>query len=406
MLKLVACEQLRPGMFVHDLNRGWGDHPFLLNRFKIKNDKQIAEILAAGIREVYIDTERGRDAPEAIAESEVKAQIEQEMTRVARATPTPSMRQPLAAEMSRAQKIHEQAGQTVREVLRDARLGKAIEIDNVEAVVHDITASLTRNSGALLSLLRLKDADNYTFLHCVAVGTFMVTFARSMDLDAETVGQAGIGGMLHDVGKMQVPDAILNKPGKLTDAEFALIKRHPAIGHELLLQSGVVGPLPLDITLHHHERIDGSGYPDKLPGERISLLTKMASIVDVYDAITSDRCYHRGIAPTEALRKMFEWSKTHQFEETLVHQFMRCVGIYPVGTLVKLESGRLAVVVEQTAGNLLAPKVKAVFSTRSNCYIVPEVIDLARAMGHGGADRIVGHELPDQWGIDPGRFLA
>ncbi len=385
-------------MFVHDLNVDWMAHPFLRQRFLVQDEAAISKIRAAGIKDLYIDTARGTDVPDAPTEAEVRRSVEREMLEVA-SRPAPQAAVSAAEEMSRATKIYEAAGKAVRDVMRDVRLGKAVEVAEVEAVVEDITSSVVRNSGALISLLRLKTADDYTFLHCVAVGTLMVTFSRATDLDAETVRQAGIGGLMHDLGKMKVPDAVLNKPGKLTDEEFALIKRHPEAGHRILVEAGGVGPIPLDITLHHHERIDGSGYPDKLPGDQITLLAKMSAIVDVYDAITSDRCYHRGMAPTDALRKMFEWSKFH-FDEKLVHQFMRTIGIYPVGTLVRLESGRLGVVIEQTEGNLLAPRVRAFFSTRSNVYIPPEVLDLAR-----GADRIVNHELDEQWGLDARRFL-
>ena len=385
-------------MFVHDLNVDWMAHPFLRQRFLVQDEAAISKIRAAGIKDLYIDTARGTDVPDAPTEAEVRRSVEREMLEVA-SRPAQQAAVSAAEEMLRATKIYEAAGKAVRDVMRDVRLGKAVEVAEVEAVVEDITSSVVRNSGALISLLRLKTADDYTFLHCVAVGTLMVTFSRATDLDAETVRQAGIGGLMHDLGKMKVPDAVLNKPGKLTDEEFALIKRHPEAGHRILVEAGGVGPIPLDITLHHHERIDGSGYPDKLPGDQITLLAKMSAIVDVYDAITSDRCYHRGMAPTDALRKMFEWSKFH-FDEKLVHQFMRTIGIYPVGTLVRLESGRLGVVIEQTEGNLLAPRVRAFFSTRSNVYIPPEVLDLAR-----GADRIVNHELDEQWGLDARRFL-
>ena len=399
MIKKISIDQLKPGMFVHDLNVDWMAHPFLRQRFAVQDDAAVSKIRAAGIRDLYVDTSRGSDVPDAPTEAEVRRSVESEMLKVATEPPPAPLSTSAAEEMSRATKIYEAAGNAVRHVMRDVRLGKAVEVAEVEAMVEDITSSVVRNSGALISLMRLKTADDYTFLHCVAVGTLMVTFTRSQGMDAETVRQAGIGGLMHDLGKMQVPDAVLNKPGKLTDEEFGLIKRHPEEGHRLLVEAGGVGPIPLDITLHHHERIDGSGYPHRLPGEQISLLAKMSAIVDVYDAITSDRCYHRGIAPTDALRKMFEWSKFH-FEEKLVHQFMRTIGIYPVGTLVKLESGRLGVVIEQTDGNLLAPKVRAFFSTRSNVYIPPETLDLAR-----GADRIVNHELAEQWGVDPRRFL-
>lgn len=399
VIKKIALDQLEPGMYVHDLNVDWMAHPFLRKRFLIQDEAAVSKIRAAGIHELYIDTARGDDVPDALTEAQVRRSVETEMLKVAEEPPPAPLTSSLAEEMSRATRIYEAAGQAVRDVMRDVRLGKAVEVAEVESVVEDITSSVVRNNGALISLLRLKTADDYTFLHCVAVGTLMVTFTRALGLDADTVRQSGIGGLMHDLGKMKVPDAVLNKPGKLTDEEFALIKRHPEAGHALLVEAGGIGPIPLDITLHHHERIDGSGYPSKLPGDRITLLAKMSAIVDVYDAITSDRCYHRGMEPTDALRKMFEWSKFH-FEERLVHQFMRTIGIYPVGTLVKLESGRLGVVIEQTEGNLLAPRVRAFFSTRSNLYTTPEVLDLTR-----GADRILNHELPEQWGVDPRRFL-
>lgn len=399
MIKKIQAGQLQPGMFIHDLNCDWMSHPFARNKFLLKDPADIGKIREAGIPEVYIDTDKGLDVADAPTESEVRAETEHRMLELAAAPAPAPVKLSAADELVRAQRIHEQAGRVVRSVMNDARLGRAVQVADIEAVVADITASVARNSGALLSLLRLKDADDYTYMHCVAVGTMMVTFARHLELDAETTRQAGIGGLMHDVGKMKIPDRILNKPGKLTDEEFTVIRRHPEEGHAILLASGAVGEIPLDITLHHHERIDGSGYPHKLPADRISTLAKMSAIVDVYDAITSDRVYHKGMAPTEALRKMFEWSKFH-FDEQLVHHFMRCIGIYPVGTLVLLESGRLGVVIDQTEGNLLAPRVTAFFSTRANCYVKPEEVDLAR-----GSDRIVSHELPEKWGVDPMRFL-
>lgn len=399
MIKKIASGQLKPGMYIHDLNCDWLSHPFARKRFALKDPADIAKIREAGIPEVYIDTDKGLDVADAPTESEVKIEVENRMLEVAAAPAPPPLKVSAMEELVRAQRIHEQAGRVVRSVMADARLGRAVQVADVEAVVTDLTASVSRNSGALLSLLRLKDADDYTYLHCVAVGTLMVTFARHLGLDAETVRQAGIGGLMHDVGKMKIPDRILNKPGKLTDEEFAVIRRHPEEGHAILVASGAVGEIPLDITLHHHERIDGSGYPHKLSRDGISTLAKMAAVVDVYDAITSDRVYHKGMPPTDALRKMFEWSKFH-FEEFFVHQFMRCIGIYPVGTLVLLESGRLGVVTDQTEGNLLAPRVRTFFSTRANTYLKPEEVDLAR-----GNDRIKSHELPEKWGVDPMRFL-
>jgi len=253
--------------------------------------------------------------------------------------------------------------------------------------------------------LRIKTKDDYTFLHSVSVCTLLVAFCRSRNIDADITHQAGLGGLLHDTGKALVPDAILNKPGPLTDEEFAIVKRHPRDGYDILRKTPEVGPIPLDITLHHHERRDGSGYPGKQANEQISELAQMAAIVDVYDAITADRCYHKGMSAAAALRKIYEWSKFH-FNPQYAQEFMRCVGIYPVGTMVMLESGRLGVVIEPHETNLLAPKVNVFFNTKQNLYIKPETVDLSRGLGFGGGDKIVGHESAAKWNVDPMRFLT
>lgn len=404
MIKKVPVENLRVGMYIHSLGADWMSHPFLFSRLKLTKGEQIDQLREHGIREVDIDTSRGLDAPNAPTRAEVAAVVEQEMVEAATTLRAPCLGRSVAEEMDNARRIHQRAHQVVRQVMGDVRLGQAINMHAVAPLVESITTSVLNNAGALATLLRLKNKDDYTFLHSVSVCTLMVTFARSLALDAAATREGGVGGLLHDVGKMRIAAAILNKPGRLTAEEFDIMKRHPGDGHAVLVETPGVGPVPLDITLHHHERMDGSGYPEKLPGERISMLARMAAIVDVYDAITSDRSYHKGMPATEALRKMWEWSKFH-FDPALMQAFMRCVGIYPVGTLVRLESGRLGVVVEQSDASLLAPKVRVMFSSRSNSYITPELVDLSSPLGKGGGDRIVSHESPEKWKIEPARFL-
>jgi putative nucleotidyltransferase with HDIG domain len=252
-----------------------------------------------------------------------------------------------------------------------------------------------RNPGALISLARLKTADDYTYMHSVAVCGLMVSLARQLGLDEKEVREAGMAGLMHDLGKAVMPMAVLNKPGKLTDDEVDVIKSHPAEGHRLLLEGKSASAIVLDVCLHHHEKVDGSGYPDKLTGDEISLFAKMGAVCDVYDAITSNRPYKAGWDPAESIRKMTEWSKDH-YDERVFQAFIKSIGIYPVGSLVKLGSGRLAVVIEQSEKSLLAPRVKAFFSTKAQTYIVPELIDLSRA---GASEKIVGREDAAKWGI-------
>lgn len=402
MLKKISVERLRAGMYVHELCADWMSHPFWRSQFLLKTREEVQRVRESGIREVYIDTAKGLDDAEARSASEVRDEVEREMLAAVVAEPKPIVRASLEDELGRARLVHAQAHQVVRGMMQDVRLGRAITLDNVEPVIEAVTGSILRNGSALLGLVGIKNKDDYTFLHSVSVCTLMIAFGRTLGLEGEDLRQAGIGGLLHDVGKMKVPDEVLNKPGRLTDAEFALIRRHPGDGHAILLETPGVGPVPLDITLHHHERIDGSGYPKKLAGEEISTMARMAAIVDVYDAITADRCYHTGMAPTEALRKMWEWSSAH-FDQRLLQGFMRCIGIYPVGSLVLLESGRLGVVIEQNEKSVLTPVVRIFFSTRSNGYIIPENIDLARSPGSN--DRIVSGESPDKWRVDPVKFM-
>jgi HD-GYP domain-containing protein (c-di-GMP phosphodiesterase class II) len=403
MLKKIDASQLKVGMYIHDLSCDWMTHPFARNRFLLTEDEEIGKIRAAGIHDVVIDNTRGLDVQDAPTLAEAAAQTEAELTVIA-AKPVIVTRVSLGEELQRAAMIRHQATGLVRTVMQDARLGKAVELDQVSPVVQSITESILRNPGALMGLLRIKNADDYTFLHSVSVCTLLVAFCRSRGMDAATTYEAGLGGLLHDTGKALVPDSILNKPGPLTPEEFDIIKQHPRNGYELLKKIEGIGPIPLDITLHHHERYDGSGYPDKQAGAAISELAQMAAIVDVYDAITADRSYHKGISPAEALRKIYEWSKFH-FNPAYVQEFMRCVGIYPVGTMVMLESGRLGVVIEPHETNLLAPKVNVFFNSKSKVYIKPETVDLSRALGFGGGDKIVGHAAPAKWNVDPMKFL-
>jgi HD-GYP domain-containing protein (c-di-GMP phosphodiesterase class II) len=402
MLKKVDASQLRVGMFIHDLDCGWMEHPFVRSQFLLSCESEIQKIRDARIHGVVIDCSRGMDV-DAPTLAQAQAATEAEVTALA-TTATSRVRFSVGEELQRAATVRREAVGVVRTVMQDARLGKAVHLDEVGPVVQNITESILRNAGALLGLLQIKNKDDYTFLHSVSVCTLLVAFCRSRNLDDGRIYQAGIGGLLHDTGKALVPDAILNKAGRLTDAEFAIVKRHPRDGHDILLRTPGIGAIPLDITLHHHERRDGSGYPDHQAGDAISELAQMAAIVDVYDAITSERCYHKGVAPAEALRKLYEWSKFH-FDPALVQEFMRCVGIYPVGTLVLLESGRLGVVVEPHETSLLTPKVNVFFHTREQRYIKPETVDLSRPLGFGGGDRIVRHESAEKWQVEPLRFM-
>jgi hypothetical protein len=256
--------------------------------------------------------------------------------------------------------------------------------------------------GTLVSLARLKHQDSYTYLHSVAVCALMVSLGRQLGLSEQEVRDAGLAGLMHDLGKAMMPPEILNKPGRLTAEEFTIMQTHPQRGHELLIEGRHASPGLLDVCLHHHEKIDGSGYPHRLHGDQISLLARMGAVCDVYDAVTSNRPYKSGWDPGESLRQMAQW-KGH-FDPAVFQAFVRSLGIYPTGSLVRLQSQHLAIVVEQNAETLVSPVVKVFFSLRSQMHVPPRRLELARK---GCPDRIVGREPAEDWsGLDLDRLWA
>lgn len=395
-------------MYIHNLNADWSQHPFFRTRFLVKSAAQVQKIAGLNIAEIDIDTERGLDVPEPppplpAPEVEQHAELpdDKPSPRKLRRIRIVPERVSLRNEMTRARKIYSEASSIVQTVLIDARLGRQVDVERIQPTITAITASVLRNPDAMISLFKVKQADKYTFQHSVAVATLLIAFCRSLEMDRETTEQVGLGGLLHDIGKMKVPHYILNKPGKLTESEFAVMQRHVEYGELALESASNISQIALDIVLQHHERLDGSGYPRGLKGDQLSIYGQMASIVDVYDAMTSDRIYHQGRQATEVLQILMEKSNRH-FNPELVQHFVRGIGIYPVGSLVRLESEHLAVVIEQHREDLLHPTIRVVFSTRIDGFVPPRDIDLSKP---GVSERIIGFESPIRWKIDPRRFL-
>ncbi len=382
-------------MYLHELCGSWMEHPFWRSKFTLSAPEDIRHILESGIAEAWIDVSKGLDVADEGKREPGKSVTEVLMeAEIARRIETPRQ-VPISEELKRAAMICAKAKHAVVSMFQEVRMGKAICAEDAGELVEAISSSVLRNPGALISLARLKTADEYTYMHSVAVCALMVSLARQLGLNETEVREAGMAGLLHDLGKALMPMDVLNKPGRLTDEEFRIIKNHPVEGHRLLVEGKTASAIVLDVCLHHHEKVDGSGYPDRLPGDRISLFAKMGAVCDVYDAITSNRPYKAGWDPAESIRKMTEWSQGH-FDERVFQAFIKSIGIYPVGSLVRLSSGRLAVVIEQSEKSLLAPRVKVFFSTKSQAYILPEIIDLSRP---GVVEKIAGREDAARWGI-------
>lgn len=407
MIKKIPVNLLEPGMYVSDFNAGWLHHPFAFNSMMIASEDDVARVLAAGIRELFIDTDRGRDVGDGVPTAqEAAAQTGQQVEQMAMtARPlAPEPRISLAEEMNRARLAFGEAVKIIRNLMEDARLGRQVEVATAKPSIEKIVASVMRNSSAMMTMRRLKSLDDYTFLHSVGVCTMLASFAKVVDMEINSIHDVVLGGLIHDIGKMRVAQAVLNKPARLNVEELRHIKSHVVLGSDLMHQLPGIPALAMQPLELHHERYDGSGYPKGLKGDEIPAVGRMAAIVDVYDAITSNRVYRKGISPALAVQKLFEWSQ-HHFDPEMTKVFLKSVGIYPIGTLVRLESGRLGVVVEQSETHLLTPVVRVMYDGRRQHYIAPEDVDLARPVGSGGGDRIVSFESADKMGIDISRFL-
>lgn len=446
-LKKISVDQVRLGMHLHAVEASWLDNPFWRSRFLLKREADLDKLRRSGARVCWIDVSAGLDVDDAPAAAAAPAappepEPEQGLTRAAQEvaavaakhgvapqtvlmvredktvaateqqvaaasagapaaaaeaapgqpSPASEPRNSLVEELRLAVSVMRQGRQAVDDLFEKARLGRALDAERCLPVVESVTESVDRNPHALFTLARLRKRHEYTFMHSVSVCALMVALGREMGLDEQTCREAGLAGMLHDIGKAVLPEALLDKPSRLTSEEFSVIRTHPQRGWEMLQEDRLTSEIALDVSLHHHERIDGAGYPHNLSGDKISLFARMAAVCDVYDAITTHRSYKTRWDPAESIARMQQW-RGH-FDESVFKHFVRTVGIYPVGAIVRLESQRIAVVFEQNVGAHEQPVVKVFYSNKSRMPIPLQRVDLAAP---GCYDRIVAREPTEAW---------
>ncbi len=340
----IDIDELREGMFVGDV---FNEHDVLLlsSNTLIDSPEQIIRLRNSGIHHLQINLRKGI-APIRTASAAEEESHQRELE--------------YYKELPRALEIRQETLSAAKDALLAIRKGRVLALDKIENAAEEMVQSILRNSDALISLCQIKGHDEYTYMHSVNVGVLVASLAHAMNYHSNELLHVGIGGILHDIGKMRVPEQILNKPGKYADWEYEIMKQHPEHGLSLIEDKKNIPQLSRLIVIQHHERYNGKGYPYGLCGTQINEVGLMAAVADVYDALTSDRVYRAAWTPQKALALIFTGCD-QDYSRSVVERFTRMLGVYPVGSFVKLGTGELGVVTRVEPGKLLAPIITVLF---------------------------------------------
>lgn len=400
MKRRIAPAAVKPGMYVESFGGSWFQHPFWRTCFLIETEEDARRIRESAIPFVEIDEAQGISASDDVRA--LSSAPPARLSAVPQRSPLACAREPYSAMLAtnkaesdrkEARALVNHSKKIMRNIFERARRGEAPEVAEIEPLVEEITRSVSRNAQALLSVVRLKNKNEYTYFHSVAVCTLMVNMACHLGLNEREVHDLGMAGLLHDLGKMGVDETILNKPGRLDEGEYQAVRGHPAYGHGLLADVPGVPEAAMDVCLHHHEKMDGTGYPDGLAGEQISRAARMGAICDVYDALTSDRPYKAGWSPVEALTAMWSWEG--HFDRRLLFALMQCLGVFPAGMLVRLRSNRLGIMLETQKRNT-RPRACAFYCVRDHILLEPEIVIIRDDLS---GDQVVSAEEPQYWSL-------
>ncbi|ATC85648.1 HD-GYP domain-containing protein [Pseudoalteromonas sp. NZS127_1] len=390
-MKIIPVGQLLPGMFVQSVTRQTGSIK-IKNQGWVKTQAGINNLIKAGILEVEIDPDKTliesvpEKAPIAVPATKIKRDPWQK---------THSAEQ----EMGKAKKLYDEAKTLQIKAFKDIKAGRDIDIAPFKELASGFMDSVFRNQDALACLTQMRQKDAYLLEHSINVSILMGIFAKHLGIEKNIIVELTTGALLHDIGKIKIPDEILNKPGRFTDDEFKIMKMHSLFSKEILEESGLTG-IAVDIAGMHHERLDGKGYPFGKKGDEISQYVRMASIVDVYDALTAERVYKAGMEPIKAF-KILKDGCPDSFDPVLLNKFIQCIGIHPVGTLVRLSSQKVGLVTESNPSTPLKPIVKTFYSAKHSRYTEIKDIDLSNKKT---LDTLESAVKPKEYNIDLERF--
>jgi HD-GYP domain-containing protein (c-di-GMP phosphodiesterase class II) len=407
MLKRIAPDQVTLGMYVRKFEGNWFYHPFWRARFVVRSEAQLVRIRDAGLH-VLIDTDQGADLPEPSSAETPKSPLRRPfVVDEVRRRPTPPPVQPSAArtparpvvaprafgkaDKARATALAQRSTKVVKALFENCQHGQSVSAASILSVVDDIATTLEQNSAAFINVTRLRSKDDAIYTHSIAVCALMIGLGREAGCAPAMIQAMGTAGLLHDVGKVVIDDSLLNKTGTLTEAEIAELRKHPQSGHSILLDERDLPYTVRDVCLNHHERLDGSGYPFGVRGENISQATRIASICDVYDAMTSGRSDTRGKSPVEAITELD--ASDGEFDGALLFKLMRSIGVFPTGKLVRLRSNRLAIMLPPSADERL-PLARAFYATIDTAFVEYEDVVISDRLSD---DQAVNAEDPARW---------
>jgi HD-GYP domain-containing protein (c-di-GMP phosphodiesterase class II) len=411
--KKVSVDELTLGMYVAELDKPWLGSPFLFQGFPITTDKEL-EQLRNYCEFVHIDLEQGQDVAMSVRRNPLKRErpdrFDTERVNIDHEFQLSDSQRKYynkvkySQALPQAVKIYSQARDYINHIFEDIRLGKSINVAEARKLTDRMVDNIINNENAMALLTQLKHKDEYTTLHSINVCVISILFGRHMGFSDNELRILGLGALLHDIGKMHVPLEILNKPGKLSGFERKIMNTHPQMGYDILAASEDFPAAALDVIRYHHERMDGSGYPKGLMADGIKPYVQIVAMVDVYDAITSDRAYHERISPHEALNMMFEWATKH-FKKELLEEFISCLGIYPIGSIVELEEGDVGVVVTINRKRKLLPTINLVLDKQKKSLERPKLLDLEYHERMGNLIKISKILKSNSYGIDVRKIL-
>ena len=406
MLVSLPISELQPGMFVDSVCKQRSDAKIKIkSRGMVRDQAIIAQLLSKGVMELKIDfaqsdievPEKYRPAPKQV---ESKTPEKTSRSLIKKTVKSAVAEKSLKQEFAKASQKFDQHSQQLKSLYNDLTIGVKLDISLLNQVSNEIVDSVLRNSNAMAILSRLKDKDGYNWRHMINCTILMSVFAKYLGIKNEQIQQLALGAMLHDVGHTKLPQGIINKTENLNELEFKALKKHVVQSLGLVKGESGISPLVMDMILNHHERVDGSGYPRGLSGSKISKPAKMMAIVDVYDAMTSDRPHQNGEEPIHALRYLL--ANKHQFDAQLVQKFIKCLGVHPVGTIVRLTNDRLALVLEGNKQSPMKPRVKVFYNTKHKHHITGKDLDLNVV---GDEIKVVASVRPSDYEINLSRLL-